>query len=71
MANQPSAHLDKSDQSGSGANMPGLKSRLKPRLSQNLLTFWVPVQRLVVGVFSEKAVNLGERKSVVKLVLGS
>jgi hypothetical protein len=47
----------------------GRKSRLKPRLSQNLLTFWVSVQRFVVGHFGEKAVNLGERRFVVKGVL--
>ena len=47
------------------------KSRLKPRLSQNLLTFWVSVQRLVVGGFGKKAVNLGEQKFVVRWGLGS
>ena len=45
------------------------KSRLKARLSQNLMTFWVSVQRLVAGHFGEKAVNLGERKFVVKWLL--
>ena len=35
------------------------------------MTFWASVQRFVVGQFGEKAVNLGERKFVVKLVLGS
>jgi len=42
------------------------KSRLKPGLSQNLMTFWASVQRLVAGHFGEKAVNLGERKLVVR-----
>jgi hypothetical protein len=45
------------------------KSRLKARLSQNLLTFWVSVQRLFAGGFGEKAVKLGERRLVVQLAL--
>jgi hypothetical protein len=46
------------------------KSGLKARLSQNLMTFLVSVQRFVVGHFGEKAVNLGERKLVVRWGLG-
>jgi hypothetical protein len=48
----------------------GRKSRLKARLSQNLMTFYTSVQRFVVGQFGEKAENLGERKLVVRWVLG-
>lgn len=35
------------------------------------MTFWSWVQRLVVDGLDEKAVNLGERKLVVRWVLGS
>jgi hypothetical protein len=45
------------------------KSGLKACLSQNLLTFWSSVQRLVAGHFGEKAVNLGEQKFVMEFVL--
>ncbi len=45
------------------------KSGLKARLSQNLMTFWTSVRRFVAGGFGEKAVNLGERKLVVLIVL--
>ena len=48
----------------------GRKSRLKARLSQNLLTFWTEAQRFVVGHFGEKAVNLGEQTFVVRWFLG-
>lgn len=47
----------------------GRKSGLKPHLSQNLMTFWASVQRLVAGGFGEKAVYLGEQKLVVRWVL--
>ncbi len=43
--------------------------RLKARLSQNLMTFWASVQRLVAGGFGEKTVNLGERRLVVQIAL--
>jgi hypothetical protein len=45
------------------------KSGLKARLSQNLMTFWSSVQRLIAGGFGEKAVNLGERKLVIQSFL--
>ena len=35
------------------------------------MTFWASVQRFIVGPFGEKAVNLGERKLVLRWVLGS